>query len=37
MRRLRLYVEVDAGAGCLFLSPQELTRWTRATSRCGHS
>jgi hypothetical protein len=33
MRRLRLYVEANAQEGSLFLSPQELTRWTRATSR----
>lgn len=37
MRRLRLYVEADAVAGRLFLSPHELTRWMRATSRSAPS
>ena len=34
LRRLRLYVEADAAGGQLHLSPRELTRWARATSRC---
>lgn len=33
LRRLRLYVEADEMDGSLFLSPRELTRWARATSR----